>query len=528
MSMFVFRNNTVERFFPEGYSFSGYDDISTIPAEATGYVWFFQAPVGYDCSAIAREIRGYQSKFDFTLRRIDDDKTVVALTIDGACATSFTENDFDLQLAIAEYNAALFDAEKRRDNLKVVDFSDFTRRYPAASLVDWKYYFIAKMGLNPKLAGDFQAWWNRKIEEIALKRKKCLVLDLDDVLWGGTLGEDGCNGIKIGGDYPGNAFSFFQNALLQLSKTGVILTVCSKNNERDALEAWEKNPFMVLKKEHFSARRVNWQDKDVNIREIAEELNIGLDDVVFVDDSPFERELVKSRLPMVCAPDFPRQPYEIPVFVQKLIEDYFKTYSITDEDRNKTRQYKENAARAQARRSFADMDEFLKSLDIRITIEAANQFNIPRIAQLTQKTNQFNLTTKRYTDADVRRFLSNGWEVWSLSVADKYGDSGITGCAVINGDCVDSFLLSCRILGRGLEFAFLKTIAFLMKKKGLRQLKGSYVPTLKNDLVKDFYEKAGFSLVSEENGRKEYVADLDQIDLKIKDYYHVTVVQRQD
>ena len=146
--------------------------------------------------------------------------------------------------------------------------------------MDWKFYFLSQMGLNPRLANDFKAWLAKKLDQVALKRKKCLVLDLDNTLWGGVLGEDGIDGIKIGGDYPGKAFLYFQEALLELSKSGVILTVCSKNNEQDVLEAWEKNPFIVLKKEHFAACRINWQDKATNIRELAEELNLGLDSFV--------------------------------------------------------------------------------------------------------------------------------------------------------------------------------------------------------------------------------------------------------
>ena len=240
MSLFVFRNNTVERFFPKDYAFSGYDDISVVPADANGYVWFYQAPVGYNREASVEEIQGYQQKFNFVLAQIDSNKTVIALTMEDIYAVPFTEDDYAVRGAIEQYNAALFEAEKVNTNLKVIDYSEFTRNYPVADLFDWKFYFISQMGINPKLTKDFQSWWNRKLESIALKRKKCIVLDLDNTLWGGVLGEDGISGIKIGGDYPGKAFAFFQKSLLQLSKAGVILTICSKNNEHDVLEVWEK------------------------------------------------------------------------------------------------------------------------------------------------------------------------------------------------------------------------------------------------------------------------------------------------
>ena len=522
MNLFVFRNNTVESFFPKDYTFSGYDDISVIPADANGYVWFYQAPVGYNRVASVEEIQGYQQKFNFVLAQIDANKTVIALTMEDIYAVPFTEDDYTFRNAIEQYNAALFEAEKIQSNLKVLDYSEFTKNYPMADLFDWKFYFISQMGINPKLTKYFQAWWSRKLESIALKRKKCIVLDLDNTLWGGVLGEDGISGIKIGGDYPGKAFAFFQKSLLQLSKAGVILTVCSKNNEADVLEAWDKNPFMVLKKEHFAAYRINWTDKATNIKELTEELNIGLDSLVFVDDNPTERELIKQMLPMVSVPEFPAQPYELPVFFKQLVNDYFKVYSITDEDKKKTEQYKANAARAQAQHSFTDFGAFLESLDIQITIEAANEFNIPRIAQMTQKTNQFNLTTKRYTDADVKGFLADGWKIWCISVADRFGDNGITGCILINDDTIDTFLLSCRILGKGIEKAFIKKILAMLKGSGIETVKAAYLPTSKNAQVADFYDRCGFLCVANNaDGRKEFVLDLKNADMEIENCYHI-------
>lgn len=519
--MFVFRNNTIERFFPKDYTFSGYDDISVVPTDVKGYVWFYQAPIGYSTETSVEEIKGYQQKFDFVLSQIDVNRSVIALTMEDLYGLPFTDDDFSVRTAIEEYNASLFNAAKNHANLKVIDYSEFTRRYPVVDLLDWKYFFISQMGINPKLTKDFQSWWQRKIDSIALKRKKCIVLDLDNTLWGGVLGEEGISGIKIGGDYPGKAFVFFQKSLLQLSKSGVILTVCSKNNEADVLEAWDKNPFMVLKKEHFAAYRINWTDKATNIKEFAEELNLGLDSFVFVDDNPTERELIKQMLPMVSVPEFPAQPYELPMFFKQLVEDYFKVYSVTEEDKKKTEQYKANAARAQAQHFFADFEAFLESLNIHITIEAANEFNIPRIAQMTQKTNQFNLTTKRYTDADVKGFLAQGWKIWCISVADRFGDNGITGCILVNGNEIDTFLLSCRILGKGIENAFIKKVMVLLKESGMASIKATYLPTAKNAQVKDFYEKCGFTCTEEIEGMKQYTIDLYDANLQIESCYHI-------
>lgn len=525
MARFVFRNNTVERFFGKDYLFSGYDDISYVPQDADGYVWWYQVPVKFEQGVLAEEIRGYAQKLGFVLSQIDGKKSFVALTMDIVYAVPFTDDDYQLQTAVADYNNALYAAEASHKNVKVIDITEFTRRYSASELLDWKFYFISQMGMNPKLNKDFKAWWERKMNSLSLKRKKCLVLDLDNTLWGGVLGEDGIEGIKIGGDYPGKAFLYWQEALLELSKSGVILTVCSKNNEQDVLDAWEKNPFMVLKKEHFAAYRINWTDKATNIKELAAELNIGLDSFVFVDDNPTERELIRQMLPMVEVPEFPAQPYELMPFFKQLVEAYFKVYSVTDEDKKKTEQYKQNAARAQAQASFADFDSFLESLDIQITIEAANEFNIPRIAQMTQKTNQFNLTTQRYTDADVRGFVENGWKIWCMSVADKFGDNGVTGAIMVTPEgVIDTFLLSCRILGKGIETAFVKKVLAMLAKDGLETLKATYLPTAKNGQVKDFWEKAGFACTQQnEDGSKSYSLALKDVDKEIKPFYHITV-----
>lgn len=520
----MFRNNTVERFFTKDYSFSGYDDISYIPKDVDNYIWWYQIPIKYDQGIISEEICGYVKKLKFVLNQIDASKTFILLTMDELYAVPFQDSDFRVKKSVVEYNSLLFNIEESYNNVKVLDITEFTNKYSDSDLIDWKFYFMSQMLLNPKLHKEFKVWFEHKLDGISLKRKKCLVLDCDNTLWGGVLGEEGVDGIQIGGDYPGKAYLYWQEALLQLSRSGVILAVCSKNNERDVLEAWERNPFIVLKKDSFSAYRINWQDKATNIKELADELNIGLDSFVFIDDNPTERELIKQTLPMVSVPDFPDQPYMLPVFFKQLVDDYFKVYSITDEDRKKTEQYKANAYRVQAQKSFADFDKFLESLDIQITIEAANEFNIQRIAQMTQKTNQFNLTTKRYTDADVRGLVDAGWNIWCISVADKFGDNGITGCVMVNGNRIDSFLLSCRILGKGIEVVFVKRLLFLLSKKGYSNLKAKYIPTAKNAQVKDFYERVGFVCLAEnEDGSKDYEIDIALADLSVKDYYHVTI-----
>lgn len=521
---YIFRNHTIEPFFDNQYFFSGYDDISIIPGNAEGFVWFYLAPIIANQEDLVSNIEDYKQKFLMVLSQIDKSKQVIALTMETLFYFSLTDDDYRVKSAICSYNDFLYSQCCNHRNLKVIDFSDFVRHFEIKDLIDWKYYFISQIVINPRFKKDFQIWYSRKMKGLALKRKKCLVLDLDNTLWGGILGENGADGILIGGDYPGKAFQFFQEGLMELYKNGIVLTVCSKNNEEDVLEAWDKNPFLILRKEHFAAYRINWVDKATNIKEIASELNLGLDSFVFFDDNPSERELVRQMLPMVEVPDFPDQPYELPLFLQNVVNDFFKVYSITDEDKVKTKVYMENALRAQDKRNYTNYIDYLKSLDIQITIEPANDYNIQRIAQMTQKTNQFNLTTYRYTEADINNILKEQGLIWVLSVADKFGNSGITGCVIIKENEIDTFLMSCRILGKEIEYVFINKILEIMKKKGLENLKATYIPTLKNSQVAEFYEKSGFSLQSENNGTKHYVINLtDRTEFNVKDYYSVVI-----
>lgn len=519
--IFVFRNNTIEPFFPKTFSFSGYDDISNIPQEVEGYIWFYQSPMQYNQKVAAEEISSFPKKLLYVLDQIDTAKPIFALTMVDFLSVPFSEKDRSVREAVNEYNQVLFELEKRYPNVKVINIEDFTRNHPKSDLFDWKYYFISQMGMNPKLSREFAEWWKKKMDGIALKRKKCIVLDLDNTLWGGILGEDGPNGIKLNGDYPGNAFYAFQNALLNLSNAGIILTICSKNNEQDVLDAWDTNPNIVIGKNSIAAYRINWNDKPSNIREISEELNIGLDSMVFIDDNPSERELVKEILPEVTVPEFPEHPYDLLPFFEKLVNDYFKVYQITEEDRNKTIQYRTNIERKKFWDSYSSYAQYLVDLKLKLRIMTVDESNIARIAQLTQKTNQFNLTTKRYTENDIRKQLSAGWNIWCISVSDRFGDNGITGCIFYNGSTIDSLMLSCRILGKGIENAFLKYTLSFVKQLGINTVKAYYLPTPKNELVKDFYEKCGFMLIKEDSDAKSYSIDLSSADLRIDDCYEI-------
>ncbi|MDD4438226.1 MAG: HAD-IIIC family phosphatase [Tissierellia bacterium] len=331
-----------------------------------------------------------------------------------------------------------------------------------------------------------------------------------------------------GNAYPGNAYLDFQRYIIQLVKNGLILAICSKNNESDVFEVWEKNKNCLITNEYISAYRINWQNKAENIKELLEELNIGADSVVFIDDSPTERELVKQFHPTIEVPEFPSQPYMLQKFIVDIIHKYFRVYSLTKEDQNKTMQYKENIERKKFATNFTDISEYIASLDIVIQLYEANSFTIPRIAQMTQKTNQFNLTTRRYDETQINAFLENGKKIYCIGVKDKFGDNGITGLIIyfVNNRqytaTIDTLLLSCRILGKGIEEAFCYTIFNKLKKERIKVIYAEYIPTTKNKQVENFYEKLNFTLVAKSaNGQKKYKLNIESKEFIIKPYYKI-------
>lgn len=511
MKFHIFRNSTIEPLF-SGFdvSFSGYGDISSINSLADRYIWFYTVPYKHDETRTTDEIISYLDSLDYLLRQSIEGKQVIALTLTDMVGLVYELANNRIKEAISKYNQCLRDKSMEFPNLKVVDLNQFTSRFAIDQLVDWKYYYLSMMPLNPKLAKDFGLWFRDQMSAIDLHRKKCVILDLDNTLWGGIIGEDGLNGIKIGGTYPGNAFTAFQEGLLELTRKGIVLAICSKNNESDVAAVWGIQG-MVLKKEHFAAFRINWKDKATNTREIAEELNLGLDSFLFIDDNPSERELIKGMLPMVEVPEFPLQPYELPRFFKFLVEKYFLIYKVTDEDLQKTKQYRENVLRTELKASFNNFSDYIKNLEIVISIIRAGELNLSRLAQMSWKTNQFNLTTKRYSEEDLRSFLKKGSWIYCISVRDRFGDNGITGMIIVHPDgsntaVIDSLLMSCRILGRKIEDQFLQHIVNRLFSSNIIEIKACFIPTKKNEQVSDFYEDHGFTLLgTEAEGTKTYV-----------------------
>lgn len=334
------------------------------------------------------------------------------------------------------------------------------------------------------------------ISSLEGKFKKCLILDLDNTVWGGIIGDDGLEKIQIGNLGIGKAFTEFQYWVKALQKRGIILAVCSKNDEEKAKEPFEKHPDMVLKLDDIAVFMANWENKADNIRKIQSILNIGFDSMVFLDDNPFERNLVRENLPEVCVPELPKDPAEYLEYLYGL--NLFETANFSENDTERTKQYQVEAQRVADLESFTNVEAFLKSMNMISDVQSFNNFSKPRVSQLTQRSNQFNLRTVRYTEQEIDLLIaSDKHHTISFTLEDKYGDNGLI-CVIVLEEqdketlFIDTWLMSCRVLKRGMEYFTLNTISDLAKKLGYTYLIGEYIPTAKNQMVKNHYENLGF------------------------------------
>jgi FkbH-like protein len=326
--------------------------------------------------------------------------------------------------------------------------------------------------------------------------RKCLVLDLDNTLWGGVIGDDGIENIEIGVLGIGKAFTNLQFWARKLRQRGILLAVCSKNTEAIARRPFESHPDMVLSLEDIAVFQANWNNKVDNIRQIGAALNIGLDSMVFLDDNPFERNMVREALPEVLVPELPDDPAEFLEYLYPL--HLFETVSLSAEDERRTKMYLKDSERSAERLSYGDEEAYLASLNMGSRVEPLNSFNGPRVAQLSQRSNQFNLRTVRYTDAQIRGLAeSPDTYTFSFTLQDRFGDTGIICVVILRKESdemlfIDSWFMSCRVLRRGMENFTLNTVAGFARQKGFRYLRGEYLPTAKNEMVRDHYLSLGF------------------------------------
>jgi len=381
-------------------------------------------------------------------------------------------------------------------NAFLVDMAGCLARVGAPEFYDDRFWHLARAPYSRLALAHIAGEDFKFLRALKGRAKKCLVLDCDNTLWGGIVGEDGLKGIQLGKDHPGSVFSEFQKEIVSLFHRGVIIALCSKNNEADVWEVFDRHPDMLLKREHIAAWRINWEDKPANLRALAAELNIGLDSMVYVDDSEFEAGLVRRELPEVhtlCLSGEQRLRSRAVLASCGL----FDAPRLTEEDRHRGRMYQADAGRRRARSQSTDLESYCRTLAMRLEIGRGDEFTIPRIAQQTQKTNQFNLTTRRYSEADIARFVASPeHDVLWVRVSDTFGDLGIVGVCILRYDGeqadIDTFLLSCRALGRGVEARFLAEALQVARSRGARTVTGRYLKTGKNAQTEGFYAGHGF------------------------------------
>lgn len=450
-----------------------------------------------------------------------------SIKIDSICIISFTGFMPDTTLTLLDSNSnnsltentisiyrmiKLFVSNKH--NVLFLDLERLIRKYGTDACIDLKYWYLGRI----KYSFDFFNLIANELDIIVNtykgNSKKVLVLDLDNTLWGGIAGEDGIQGIKLSEEGMGKIYRDFQKSIKKLKSLGFLLAIVSKNNELDALEIINNHKMMVLKENDFIVKKINWENKVQNIIEISKDLNLGLESFVFIDDNPVERENIQSQLPEVSVPDFPSDIVELNKwFLSQVCYKYFSKLHLTAEDQKKHVLYQNNMSRKNEYQKL-DPDDFLRKLNIEIDIYKNKNDNIQRIAQLTQKTNQFNFTTKRYTDKDILGFLNSDFhDIYSVLYTDKFGCEGIVAVIILNYSndeaIIDTFLMSCRVIGRKIEYEILKSIADNISESLsiIKKIKGLYFPTPKNIIVKDVYLKAGFTF--ENDG--EFIADIKTI-----------------
>jgi FkbH-like protein len=382
-----------------------------------------------------------------------------------------------------------------------LDYDALVARHGSENWHDERKWLTARLPIAAGHLLDMAREWMRFVVPLSGRTAKVLVVDLDNTLWGGVIGEDGMTGIRVGPEYPGAAYQALQRALLDMSRKGILLAVCSKNNLDDAMEALDQHPGMLVHAKHFAAIRINWTDKSQNLREIAEELNVGIDALAFLDDNPFEREQVRAALPEVTVIDLshkdaPANPLEYAAAVRNCA--VFERLTLSAEDQQRTEMYVAQKQRAGAEQSFQSKEDFFRFLEQEAELESVSNLTLARVAQLTQKTNQFNLTTRRYTEAQLAEMAKQPeWHMFSIRVRDRFGDHGLVGVAIAHDQgeqCeVDTFLLSCRVIGRTVETALLAHLAESAARRGRKQLVGWFLPTKKNAPARDFYQQHGFA-----------------------------------
>ncbi|MEO8595281.1 MAG: HAD-IIIC family phosphatase [Candidatus Solibacter sp.] len=423
--------------------------------------------------------------------------------------------------AVQRINRGLRALAAEHHGVYLLDYDGLVARHGRAKWGDARKWLTVRLPVAsenlPRLAQE----WLRYLHPLAGKVAKCVAVDLDNTLWGGVIGEDGMAGIRLSAEHPGAAFQELQRALLDLKRRGILLAICSKNNPADAEEALSGHPGMLLRPADFAATRINWNQKADNLREIAAELNIGLDSVAFLDDNPVERQHVREQAPEAIVVPLP----EDPVRYAQAVRDcpWFERLTLSEEDLKRGEYYAAQRERAQLERAVTSKEDFYRSLAQVAEIAPVNPQTLARAAQLTQKTNQFNVTTRRYTEQQLAELAARGeYRVWSLRVTDRYADNGLVAVAITRMEgqvCeIETLLMSCRVIGRTVETALLAALVAQARAQGAEVLRGWFLPTKKNAPAADFYRTHGFQEARQEAEGTLWSLDLAQSEIPVPEW----------
>ncbi len=427
-------------------------------------------------------------------RKRNKAKILISNFFDEFLDISYSQN-MDEYKKLIEENLYLENFIEEISDLNVINLFKLVNKFGIETLINKKNLYLFQTPFTKKGFEIVAKEIDEKIKLFFTKRKKVLVLDADNTLWGGIVGEDGVDGIKIDENYPGILYKKFQANLKELLKSGIVLTLVSKNNFEDVKEVFDKKD-MPLKWDDFLIKKINWLPKSENIKSIANEINVGLDSLLFIDDNPFEIEEVKTSIGVdgiLVNEDN----------ILDILDDVrLKAITLTKEDKEKLNQYKAEQKRSEVLKSVSSIDEFIKSLNIEINYWINNKEHLKRITQLINKTNQFNLTTKRYSESEVEEMM-NKYKVFSFQVKDRFGDMGIVSVVIVKNKEIDTFLMSCRVLGRKIENQIMDIVE---KEVGL-PLYATYIKSPKNSQVENLYEKLGFKLIEKSENIKKYVKD---------------------
>jgi FkbH-like protein len=428
--------------------------------------------------------------------------------------------------AIEQINQRLRQTASKHRGVYLLDYDGVVARYGRSRWTDERKWLTMRAPIAANAMIELVNEWLRFLHPITGRVCKALVVDLDNTLWGGVIGEDSVEGINLASEYPGAAYVLLQKAILDLHHRGVILAVCSKNNYADAMAVIENHPGMLLRLHHFAALKINWNDKAQNLREIAAELNIGVDALAFLDDNPAERALIRSKLPEVTVIELPDDPMSY----ARTLRDCpaFERLTLSEEDRDRGNYYVDQRQRAELHQSATSLEDFYHSLAQEVEIATVNSQTLPRVAQLTQKTNQFNLTTRRYSEQQVAVMAADSsCRVYSARVKDRFGDHGLVGAAIIrevDGAWeIDNLLLSCRVIGRTVETAILSFVAGEARASGVKQLRGWFLPTKKNVPAKDFYPSHYFQMLDETEDGDLWAANLSSLKVTCPEWIKLNV-----